>query len=100
MNISGCFFFFSSAGAAAAIKQESLRVNQAAVRDHDGANERKLAAMFMPGIITQKCLASAAGPRAAMACEAAFTSCWRRLQASRRKKEKKKKKLSPYSVDI
>lgn len=54
--------------------------------DRSGLNKSKLAAMLMPGIITQKRFASTAELRAAIACVAALKSCWRRLQAARRNK--------------
>lgn len=65
--------------------------------DRTGVNQSKLAAMFTPGIITQKCFTSTAELRAAIACVAALKSCWRRLQAP---PKRRKKKPSPHSVDI
>lgn len=86
MNISGYFLSPETERLEQSGYQTENSACQSEQCDRTGVNKSKLAAMFMPGIITQKRFTSTAALRGAITCVAALKSCWRRLQAARRNK--------------
>lgn len=85
LGISFCFFSWNGEAGAERLSNRKFCMSIGAACDHIGVNKSKPTAMFMPGIITQKCFTSAAELRAAIACVAVLKTCWRRLQASWKK---------------
>lgn len=83
--ISFCVFSWNGEAGAERLSNRKFCMSIGAACDHIGVNKSKPTAMFMPGIITQKCFTSAAEMRAAIACVAALKTCRRRLQASWKK---------------